>query len=104
MMNEYELSEIKRKYEKSMRDVYHMLGEYDHKYIKNYVELLEGMVDQEALQIRLSKIKTTDGEEWMIKFDSYPGCVGGGEDLVEAIIEALDNLKFHIESLKSKEK
>lgn len=68
-MNEYELSEIKRKYEKSMRDVYHMLGEYDHKYIKNYVELLESMVDQ-----------------------------------IETIIEELDNLKFHIESLKSKEK
>ena len=69
MMNEYELNEIKRKYENSMRDVYHMLGEYDHKYIKNYVELLESMVYQ-----------------------------------IETIIEELDNLKFHIESLKSKEK
>lgn len=35
------MSELKRKYEASMRDVLHILGEYDYQYIKEYVEDLE---------------------------------------------------------------
>ena len=35
------MDELKRKYEASMRDVLHILGEYDYQYIKEYVENLE---------------------------------------------------------------
>lgn len=35
------MDELKKKYEASMRDVLHILGEYDYQYIKQYVEYLE---------------------------------------------------------------
>ena len=46
------------------------------------------------------QIETSDGTQWCAEFPDLKGCVGGGDTAEEAVTEAYDNLKFHLEGLK----
>ncbi|MCH4013417.1 MAG: toxin-antitoxin system HicB family antitoxin [Solobacterium sp.] len=50
--------------------------------------------------IILDQIKTDDGLEWEARYPDLPGVVGGGETAQEALEDAEDNLKAHLEFLK----
>lgn len=55
---------------------------------------------KDIYDVEFEKIETTEGYEWMARFPDVPGCVGGGLTKEEALEEAIDNLSFHLESLK----
>lgn len=46
------------------------------------------------------QFETDTGPEWCVEFIDVSGVVGGGVDLDEAVDEAYDNLKAHLEFLQ----
>jgi len=50
--------------------------------------------------LKLEKIQTTEGYEWIASFYEYDSIVGGGKTPEEAIAEAKENLMFYLEYLQ----
>ena len=48
----------------------------------------------------LDQIETDSGLEWEASYPGIPGVVGGGKTKEEALADAEDNLKAHLEFLK----
>lgn len=57
------MDELKRKYEASMKDVLHILGEYDYQYIKEYVEHLESQISNKSENVENEK-SSISAEDW----------------------------------------
>ena len=45
-------------------------------------------------------LDTDDGKQWCVEFIDIPGVVGGGKIPDEAVREAFDNLRIHLDFLK----
>ena len=45
-------------------------------------------------------LDTDDGKQWCVEFIDIPGVVGGGKTQDEAVREAFDNLRIHLDFLK----
>ena len=51
-------------------------------------------------KMEIYAVETTDGVEWNVEFPEVKGCGGAGKTKIEAILDAEENLKFHLQFLE----